>query len=165
MKNLIKIATILPYKENYTFSNAQAAAIWVADFYKFSIFKRNNYIFGNTLKKDYLTKNYINIKIENLKSKFSSSTNAYCKNFLEITKKSKFDIIEIHNRPLVFNYIKKNINTKFIKITHPNCCCLSFTKSIIFFIRKYCSNLENIFHKLSFSMDNLFFLSFLSKYS
>ena len=41
MKNLIKIATILPYKENYTFSNAQAAAIWVADFYKFSNFKKS----------------------------------------------------------------------------------------------------------------------------
>jgi len=27
MKNLIRIATILPYKENYTFSGAQAAAI------------------------------------------------------------------------------------------------------------------------------------------
>ena len=31
----IKIATILPYKENYTFSKAQAAAIWVADFLSF----------------------------------------------------------------------------------------------------------------------------------
>ena len=28
----MKIATILPYKENYTFSKAQAAAIWVSDF-------------------------------------------------------------------------------------------------------------------------------------
>jgi hypothetical protein len=44
----IKIATILPYKENYTFSKAQAAAIWVCDFYKFSKYKKNNYIFGNT---------------------------------------------------------------------------------------------------------------------
>ena len=30
----MKIATILPYKENYTFSKAQAAAIWVSDFYR-----------------------------------------------------------------------------------------------------------------------------------
>lgn len=59
----IKMATILPYKENYTFSKAQAAAIWVADFYKYSKFKKNNYIFGNTTKKDYLTNNYINIPI------------------------------------------------------------------------------------------------------
>ena len=32
----MKIATILPYKENYTFSKAQAAAIWVCDFFKYS---------------------------------------------------------------------------------------------------------------------------------
>ena len=44
----IKIATILPYKENYTYSKAQAAAIWVADFFKFSKYNQGNYIFGNT---------------------------------------------------------------------------------------------------------------------
>ena len=35
MSKKINIATILPYKENYTFSKAQAAAIWVNDFFKF----------------------------------------------------------------------------------------------------------------------------------
>ena len=54
----MKIATILPYKENYTLSKAQAAAIWVCDFFKFSKYKDTNYIFGNTNTKDYLTKNY-----------------------------------------------------------------------------------------------------------
>ena len=58
-----KIATILPYKENYTFSKAQAAAIWVNDFFKFSRFKNENFIFGNTDTKDYLTKNYINVPL------------------------------------------------------------------------------------------------------
>ena len=71
MKEYIKIATILPYKENYTFSKAQAAAIWVCDFYKHTEFKNSNFIFGNTAGKDYLTKNYININISNLKSKLS----------------------------------------------------------------------------------------------
>ena len=98
MKDNIKIATILPYKENYTFSKAQAAAIWVCDFFKYSEFKDTNYIFGNTNESDYLTKNYINIKINNLKSKLSSSTSEYCKNFIEKTKNSNFDIIEIHNK-------------------------------------------------------------------
>ena len=55
MKPLLKIATILPYKENYTFSKAQAAAIWVCDFYKFSKHKKENYIYGNTNTKDFLT--------------------------------------------------------------------------------------------------------------
>ena len=114
----MKIATILPYKENYTFSKAQAAAIWVCDFFKHSSFKDINYIYGNTNGKDYLTKNYINIKISNLKSKFSSSTNEYCNNFIKKTKDENFDIIEIHNRPLVFNILKKKISTKYILYFH-----------------------------------------------
>ena len=77
----IRIATILPYKENYTFSRAQAAAIWVCDFFKYSKFNKYNYIFGNTKTKDYLTANYINIPIQNKKSRFSSTTHEYCKNF------------------------------------------------------------------------------------
>ncbi len=117
-KQNLKIATILPYKENYTFSKAQAAAIWVCDFYKFSKFKKENFIYGNTKGKDYLTKNYINININNLKSKFSSSTNEYCKNFIKKTKNTKFDIIEIHNRPHVFNFLKKVIKCKYIMYFH-----------------------------------------------
>ena len=114
----MKIATILPYKENYTFSKAQAAAIWVCDFYKHSRFKDINFIYGNTRGKDYLSKNYINIKISNLKSKFSSSTNEYCNNFIKKTKDQNFDIIEIHNRPLVFNILKKKIDSKYILYFH-----------------------------------------------
>ena len=118
MKNTIKIATILPYKENYTISKAQAAAIWVCDFFKDSKYKDNNYIFGNTKGKDYLTKNYININIGNLKSKLSSSTNEYCKNFIKKAGNNNFDIIEIHNRPLVFNYLRNQIDAKFILYFH-----------------------------------------------
>ena len=118
MQNNLKIATILPYKENYTRSKAQAAAIWVYDFYKFSKYKKKNFIFGNTDTKDFLTDNYINIKIKNIKSKFTSSTIEYCNNFLKIIRKSSFDIIEIHNRPLVFTYLKKKINCKFIIYFH-----------------------------------------------
>jgi glycosyltransferase involved in cell wall biosynthesis len=125
----MKIATILPYKENYTFSKAQAAAIWVCDFFKQSEFKKTNYIFGNTKGKDYLTKNYINIQINNLRSKLSSSTNEYCRNFLEKTENLNFDLIEIHNRPLVFNYLKKYLNTKFIIYFHNDPLSMNGSKS------------------------------------
>ena len=114
----MKIATLLPYKENYTISKAQAAAIWVCDFYKYSKFKDNNFIYGNTSTKDYLTKNYVNIEISNLKSKLTSSTKEYCKNFIKKTLKDNFDIIEIHNRPLVYKYLKNEIDTKYILYFH-----------------------------------------------
>ncbi len=130
MSKDLKIATILPYKENYTYSKAQAAAIWVCDFYKYSKFKKQNFIFGNTQGKDYLTKNYINININNLKSKFSSSTNEYCKNFIQRTKNIHFDIIEIHNRPLVFNLLNKTINTKYIMYFHNDPLSMNGSKTI-----------------------------------
>ena len=114
----MKIATILPYKENYTYSKAQAAAIWVCDFYKYSRYQKTNYIFGYTNTKDFLTENYININISNLKSKLSSTTKEYCKNIIHKIKNENFDVIEIHNRPLIFNYLKKEINSKYILYFH-----------------------------------------------
>jgi glycosyltransferase involved in cell wall biosynthesis len=130
MSQSVKIATILPYKENYTFRKAQAAAIWVCDFFKYSKFKNTNFIFGNTKGNDYLTKNYINISINNLRSKFSSSTNEYCKNFIKKTRNNNFDIIEIHNRPLVFNYLKKEIDSKYILYFHNDPLSMNGSKSI-----------------------------------
>ena len=114
----MKIATILPYKENYTFSKAQAAAIWVCDFFKYSKYQKTNYVFGNTNTKDFLTENYININISNLKSKLSSTTKEYCRNIIYKIKGENFDVIEIHNRPLIFNYLKKEINSKYILYFH-----------------------------------------------
>ena len=114
----MKIATILPYKENYTYSKAQAAAIWVCDFFKYSKYENTNYIFGNTDTKDYLSKNYINIDIRNLKSKLSSTTKEYCINIIHKIKDENYDIVEIHNRPLIFNYLKKEINSKYILYFH-----------------------------------------------
>ena len=114
----MKIATILPYKENYTFTKAQAAAIWVCDFFKYSRYQNTNYIFGNTDTDDFLTENYININISNLKSKLSSTTKEYCRNIIYKIKDENFDIVEIHNRPLIFNYLKKEINSKYILYFH-----------------------------------------------
>ena len=125
----MKIATILPYKENYTFSKAQAAAIWVSDFYKYSKYKDQTFIYGNTSTKDFLTKNYINIKINNLNKKFTSTTKEYCNNFIKKTINKNFDIIEIHNRPEVFNLLKNKMNSKFILYFHNDPLSMNGSKS------------------------------------
>ena len=57
----MKIASILPYKENYTKQGAGAVALWISDFMRDSIYKRNTFVFGNTKNKKFLTKNYTNI--------------------------------------------------------------------------------------------------------
>ena len=76
-KQNLKIATILPYKENYVYEKASAASLWVSEFYKNSKFTNSNHIYGHTDSNDHLTKNYINIKLKNLKSKLKSSTKEY----------------------------------------------------------------------------------------
>ena len=129
MKQKLKIATILPYKENYTFSKAQAAAIWVCDFLKYSKHKKENYIFGNTDTKDFLSKNYVNVPIK-LRSKFSSTTIEYCNNFISLIKDREFDIIEIHNRPLVFTYLKNKLDKKFILYFHNDPISMKGSKSV-----------------------------------
>ena len=125
----MKIATILPYKENYTTSKAQAAAIWVCDFFKYSKYQDTNFIFGNTNTKDFLTKNYENIYISNLKSKLSSTTREYCRNIISKIKNENYDIVEIHNRPLIFNYLKKEINSRYILYFHNDPLSMNGSKS------------------------------------
>ena len=72
------IATILPYKENYTFDKASAASLWVSEFFKKSKHKKNNIIYGHTKSKDYLSKNYKNgkLKFSNLIEKSISDADA-----------------------------------------------------------------------------------------
>ena len=126
---MTKIATILPYKENYSRKKAAAASLWVYEFRKYSKFKKNNYIFGSTNSTDYLSGKYININL-NLKSKFISTTNQYCEKLAKKINAKKFDIVEIHNRPLVFNILHKKINSKFILYFHNDPLSMKGSKSI-----------------------------------
>ena len=63
------ISIILPYKENYTKSKAQAAAIWVYDFLKFSRYKKDTLVIGNTKGKNYLAQSWNISKCTNNKYK------------------------------------------------------------------------------------------------
>ena len=117
IKNL-RIATILPYKENYSLEKASAASLWVAEFYKYSKFKDYNIIYGYTKSKNYLTNNYINISLKSINSKFKSSTNEYSKKLIKKINSKNFDIIEIHNRPLILFNLLTKIQTRFIFYLH-----------------------------------------------
>ena len=129
-KQKINIATILPYKENYSVNKASAASLWVSEFYENSKFKNSNFIYGNTSYKDYLTKNYININLKNLKSKIRSSTNEYCKKLIKDINSKKYDLVEIHNRPLIFSKLLKKINTKLIFYFHNDPLSMNGSKSL-----------------------------------
>ena len=126
----LKIATILPYKENYSVDKASAASLWVSEFYKKSKFKNNNFIFGHTKSNQYLTKNYINIHLKNLKSKFKSTTNEYAKKLIKELNYKKFDIIEIHNRPQLLHKLVNQVKGRFIFYFHNDPISMNGSKSV-----------------------------------
>ena len=130
LKKKINIATILPYKENYSLEKASAASLWVSEFFKNSKFKNNNLIYGSTKSKDFLTKNYVNIKLESLESRIISTTNEYTQKLVNEFKNKNFDLIEIHNRPLIlFNLIYK-IKNNYIFYFHNDPLSMKGSKSI-----------------------------------
>ena len=114
----MKIASILPYKENYSNKKAGAVSLWVSDFMKHSSYKKSITVFGHTNNRSYLTKNYINIKLKTLNSKISSSTKEYTNNIIKYLTKNQFDIIEIHNRPIMVEDFVKKIGSKIILYLH-----------------------------------------------
>ena len=130
LKKKINIATILPYKENYSLEKASAASLWVSEFFKSSKFKNNNFIYGNTNSKNYLTKNYININLKSLKSKFQSTTKEYTNNLCKQIERKKFDLIEIHNRPLILSNLVKKIKNRFIFYFHNDPLSMNGSKTI-----------------------------------
>ena len=88
----MKIASILPYKENYTKQGAGAVALWISDFMRDSIYKRNTFVFGNTKYKNFLTKNYTNINISNINSRLNSTTKEYSSKIITKIKTMTSDL-------------------------------------------------------------------------
>ena len=126
----LKIATILPYKENYTLDKASAASLWVSEFYKNSKFKKYNFIYGHTKFKKYLTTNYININLKNLKSKLKSTTNEYSKKLIKDLNLKDYDIVEIHNRPQLLHKLIEKVKNRFIFYFHNDPLSMKGSQSI-----------------------------------
>ena len=130
LKKNLNIATILPYKENYTYDKASAASLWVSEFFKKSKYKKNNIIYGHTKSKEYLSKNYKNISLKNLKSKLKSTTNEYAVKLTKELINNNFDIVEIHNRPQLLFKLKNKIKSKFIFYFHNDPLSMKGSKTI-----------------------------------
>ena len=129
-KNIHKIATILPYKESYTHNSASAVSLWVSEFFKNSKYKDNNFIYGNTKSRKHLTKNYKNISLNSLKYRFISTSNEYTAKLINELNKKKFQIIEVHNRPLVLFKLLDKVKSKFIMYYHNDPLSMSGSKTI-----------------------------------
>ena len=111
----MKIAILLPYKENFSKNLAGAVSIFVNDTNKLSKFYKSIQVFGSTDQKNKL-KNYQNIDLE--KKLFQSTTSQYLKNFTQIINKKNIDLLEIHNRPHYISYLNRTSNCKKILYFH-----------------------------------------------
>jgi len=126
----MKIATILPYKENYSKDGAGAVALWVSEFIRDSVNKNSTYIFGSTANQNFLSKNYMNIDLDKFNSKFNSTTKKYSQAILKKIQELHFDIIEIHNRPNMVIDFSNKVNSKIILYFHNDPTSMKGAKTI-----------------------------------
>ena len=138
----MKISILLPYKENYSPEYPGAVSLFVNATSKLSKYKSNITIYGSTDYKNYLSNNYVNIKLKN--NIFSSQTNQYIDYFIK-TQNNNTDLIEVHNRP---NYINKInlLNKKLVLYFHNDPNTMLGSKTI-----KEKINLINSCHKIIFN--------------
>ena len=112
----MKIAILLPYKEDYTPKYSGAVSIHVSNLLNYSKFKLSTTIYGNSKSSKYLTKNFHNIRFNS--TILSSNNRIYLNKFIYIIKTKNFDLIEIHNRPSYFKTLKENLKSKIIIYFH-----------------------------------------------
>ena len=111
----MKIAILLPYKENFSPIYPGAVSIFLNSVIKLSKFKNNITVYGSTHFKEKYNIKYVNIEIPKKILGLGSQTINYIKKFIELEKKKPSDIIEVHNRPL---YIQLLLNSKVKKVLY-----------------------------------------------
>jgi glycosyltransferase involved in cell wall biosynthesis len=125
MKYKKEIAVLLPNKEDYSKNNAAAASIWVKDFNQGYIASKQ-VVYGNSSSSSYLSKNFINLKENNL----INNSFFYIRNFINKLSTS-IKVIVIHNRPHFFFILKKKFpKIKFILVFHNDPNTLRGSRSV-----------------------------------
>ena len=112
-----QISILLPYKENFSPEYAGAVSLYVKDTSIRSKYKNYIKIYGNTRYTNIFNLNYTNIELK--KNILESGSKSYVNKFLSYETKNPSDILEIHNRPIYLNYLKKlNIKAKIVLYFH-----------------------------------------------
>ena len=124
----MKISILLPYKENFGSTNAGAVSLFVNDITRKSFYKKTTKIFGNTLYKTFLPKNYVNLTFDN--NLFLSSNNQYVKEFLNYKEALNSDLVEVHNRPNYINIIRTKYQNRLYLYFHNNPLQMNGSKTI-----------------------------------
>ena len=105
----MKIDIILPYKEIFSETSASAVSITVKNSMEYSKFRKEISIYGQYTAKPFYQNNFVGIKINRI---FNLGKNlSLVKKYLKASNVSKSNqtLIEIHNRPYLFNYLSKRL--------------------------------------------------------
>ena len=125
----MKIAILLPYKENFSPEYPGAVSIFLDSVIRQSKYKKDITVYGNTnYKKKYKSIKYTNIEISKKILGLGSQTNKYINEFIKIENKTRSDIVEIHNRPLYVQLLPFN-KTKKILYFHNDPLTMNGSKS------------------------------------
>jgi glycosyltransferase involved in cell wall biosynthesis len=113
----MKIAILLPYKENFSPTYPGAVSLFINETTQISNYKKDIKVYGSTQYKNKFKPNYVNIDLN--KSRIGSQTKEYIKKFIIFEKKNPSDLIEIHNRPNYLKYLYEKLNVRnFILFFH-----------------------------------------------
>ena len=158
----MKIAILLPLKESFSKTGAGAVSILVRDHHKNSSYKTATGIFGSHVENPIEKKNFYPIS----HNKHIFRNKSYVYSFSRLVSK-KVEIIELHNRPKYFFYLKKKFpKKKFILYFHnnPNELLGSETRKEKEYIYKHCDKIfflsnwikEQFFKDLKIASDTNF---------
>ena len=124
----MNISILLPYKENFVSDSAGAVSLFVNDITKNSIYQKTTKIFGSTIYKKILSKNYINLTFR--RKIFYSSNNQYVKSFIAHKETLNSDLIEVHNRPNYIKIIKTKYQNRLFLYFHNDPLQMSGSKTV-----------------------------------
>jgi len=110
----MKIAILLPYKENFSPSYPGAVSIFLNSVIKLSKYKKKITVYGSTNYKNKYKISYKNINIPKKFLGLGSQTNKYINRFIQMESKTRSSVIEIHNRPLYVGLLPNNKSKKVL---------------------------------------------------
>ena len=121
-----KIAILLPLKERYRKFDAGSVSLFVHNHLLNSVFRKNIKIYGYQIDKPLDKKKFVRLN----SNKFFLTNKSFVNSFIRNIDKDT-DLIELHNRPKYFAYLKKKFpQKKFIFFFHNNPDTLLGSRSI-----------------------------------
>ncbi len=108
------INILLPFKEKFSKNKASSVSITVSNNIEFSKFKNKIRVFGQDVEDPIFDKNFVGIKRKwnFISSKNKNIANEMCK---LINKENRHNqIIEMHNRPYLVNFVKSKLNSDHV---------------------------------------------------